>query len=189
MTTARGDPRARRHRLHLPRGHPDPDRARWARPKRGVGRLALETGAAVLPGRRARHRARPPRLADPPAQGEAARRQADDLPPHRAPLARARRDRHRPDLAEHRAAVGVARRPAAAAQGGRDRRRQLGHRGRRAARPRRARGPARHPHRASRPSEIARKRENEQLPARRPASRAASTVKKSARDRARRAAT
>ncbi len=42
--------------------------------------------------------------------------------------------------------MGVARRPAAAAQGGRDRRRELGHRARRPARPRRPRGPARHPH-------------------------------------------
>ena len=93
--------------------------------------------------RRPGHRAGAPRLADPPAQGQAARRQAAHLPAHRAPLAGAGGDRHRPDLAQHRAAVGVARRPAAAAQGGGDRRRQLGHRGRRAARPRRARGRAR----------------------------------------------
>ena len=55
--------------------------------------------------------------------------------------------------------MGVARRPAAAAQGGGDRRRQLGHRGRRPARPRRARGRARHPHRgqgARDPQEAAR---------------------------------
>ena len=117
------------------------------RPKRGVGRLALETGAAGPPGRRPGFRGGSPRLADPPAQGPPAGRQAADLPAHRAPLAGARGDRHRPDLAEHRAAVGVAGRPAAAAQGGRDRRRQLGHRGRRPARPRRARGRARHPDR------------------------------------------
>ena len=41
------------------------------RPKRGVGRLALETGRGGAPGRRPRHRAGPPRLADPPAQGAA----------------------------------------------------------------------------------------------------------------------
>ena len=51
------------------------------------------------------------------------------------------------DLAEHRAPVGVARRAAADAQGGRDRRRQLGHRRRGAARARRGRGPARLPYR------------------------------------------
>ncbi len=114
------------------------------RPKRGVGRLALETGAPVLPiavhgseqvrrGWRIRPRTRAP-----------AGRQADDLPADRAPIAGARRLGHRPDLAQHRAAVGVAGRVAAAAQGGRDRRRQLGHRGGRAARPRRPRGRARH---------------------------------------------
>ena len=42
------DRRARRHRLHLPRGHPDPQR-RSGEPKRGVGRLALQTGAPVIP--------------------------------------------------------------------------------------------------------------------------------------------
>ena len=67
----------------------------------------------------------------------------------------ARRHRHRADLAEHRAAVGVARRPAAAAQGGGDRRRQLGHRGRRAARPRRARGRSSAPAREEKAAEIA----------------------------------
>ena len=75
---------------------------------------------------------------------------------------------HRADLAQHRAAVGVARRPAAAAQGGRDRRRQLGHRGRGAARPRRARGPARHPHRRAGGARSRDERENERyLPGRR----------------------
>ncbi len=126
---------------------PASGRARSGTPKRGVGRLALETGAAVLPVAVHGSRAGPPRLADPPAQGQAARRRADDVPAHRAPVARPRRDRHRPDLAEHRASVGVARRPATAAQGGGDRRRQLGHRDGRPPRARRARGPARHAHR------------------------------------------
>ena len=73
---------------------------------------------------------------------------ADDLPAHRAIPRRRSRNRSPPAIwPNDRAAVGVARRPAAAAQGRGDRRRQLGHRGRGAARPRRARGPARHPHR------------------------------------------
>ena len=58
------------------------------RPKRGVGRLALETGAPVLPIAVQGSRGGAPRLADPPAQGEAARRQAAHLPAHRAALAR-----------------------------------------------------------------------------------------------------
>ena len=62
--------------------------------------------------------------------------------------------------------MGVARRPAAAAQGGGDRRRQLGHGGRGAARARRARGRARHPHRGE-GREIVKKGENERyLPGR-----------------------
>ena len=97
------------------------------------------------PLRRARNRAGAPGLANPPPQGEAAGGSPDDLPAHRAPVPGARRDRHRPDLAQHRASVGVAGRPAAAPQGGGDRRRKLGDRGRRAARARRAGGPARNP--------------------------------------------
>ena len=141
-----GDPRARRRRLHLPRGHPDPARlARRPAPRRRapgarVGRL----GAAD---RGDRHRARAPRLEDLPAQGPAARRQGGQLSADRGSLAVAGRERRGADLAEHRAAVGVARRPAADAQGGGDRRRQLGHRGRRAARPRWRRGAARLPDR------------------------------------------
>ena len=61
--------------------------ARSASPRRGVGRLALETGAAVLPVAVHGTEHVPPRLADPPAQGQAARRARDDLPAHRAPLA------------------------------------------------------------------------------------------------------
>ena len=140
------DRRARRHRDHLPRGHADPHRlARAAEARRRPPRARDRRAGA--PGRRPGLRAGAPRLADPPAQGQAARRQPAHLPAHRAPLAGARGDGHRAHLAQHRAPVGVARRPAAAAQGGGDRRRQLGHRGRRAARPRRARGRARQPHR------------------------------------------
>ena len=99
------------------------------------------------PDRGARHRRRPPRLADPAAQGQGPARQGDDLPARRGALAGAGRDGHRADLAQRRAAVGRPRRPAADAPRRGDRRRQLGHRGRGPARPRRARGPARHPHR------------------------------------------
>ena len=48
IDTAKGDPRARGHRPDVPRGH----RTRpgsLGKPKRGVGRLALETGAPVVP--------------------------------------------------------------------------------------------------------------------------------------------
>ena len=130
-------------RRDLPRGHPDPPRLP-CRPKRGVGRLALETGAPVLPVAviGSEHVRRGWRIR--PAQGAAAGRNPDDVPAHREAVAEPRRDRHGPDLAEHRAAVGVPGRPAAAAQGGRDRRRQLGNRGCGPARPRRARRPARH---------------------------------------------
>ena len=43
-----GDPRPRRRRADLPRGHAHPPR-RARPPARGVGRLALETGAPVVP--------------------------------------------------------------------------------------------------------------------------------------------
>ena len=49
----------------------------------------------VLPVAVHRHRARAPRLADPAAQGPAPRRQGDDLPARREPLAGARRNGHR----------------------------------------------------------------------------------------------
>ena len=101
-----------------------------------------------------------------PRKVKPARRQADDLSPHRAALAGARRDRDRADLAEHRAPVGVAGRPAAAAQGGGDRRRELGHRGRRAARARRARGRSSEPAARRRPSEIRKQARERRLPAR-----------------------
>ena len=118
-----------------------------ASPKRGVGRLALQTGAQVVPVAVHRQRGGPPRLADPPAQGAAADRPGDDLPPLRAPLAGAGGDRHLAHLAQRRAPVGGSRRPAADAPRGGDRSRELGHRGRRAARPGRARGAARDAHR------------------------------------------
>ena len=135
-------PRAGRHRLHLPRGDADPvglagDAEARRRPP-GAG-----DGCRGCPGRRARQRAGAARLADSAPQGETARRQAGDISAHRASLAGARRHRHRPDLAERRAPVGVARWPAAAAQGGGHRGRELGHGDGRAAGARRARGPAR----------------------------------------------
>ena len=140
------DPRARRRRLHLPGGHADPPRlARRSPPRRRPPR-ARDRGRRDA-GRGARLRARPRRLEDPPAQGPPPRRQGSHLPADREPLALARRHRHLADLAERRAAVGVARRAAADAQGGRDRRRQLGNRDGRPARARRRRGPARNPHR------------------------------------------
>ncbi len=113
-------------------------------PKRGVGRLALQTGAAVVPVAVLGTERVPRRLAHPPAQGAAAARQGDDLPALRAPLAGARRDRHLAHLAQHRAAVGGPRRAAADPPRRGDRRRQLGNRRGGAARPRRARGAARH---------------------------------------------
>ncbi len=119
--------RARRHGRHLPRGDPHPlglaqqPQARGRPPGPGIGRCRAAGRGAGL-------RARSPWLAGPPAQGEAPRRPPDDLPPYRTSLARPRRHGHRPDLAQRRAAVGVARRPAAAAQGRGDRRRQLGDR-------------------------------------------------------------
>ncbi len=44
----RGGSSSGRYRLHLPRGHPD-RRGSLAFPQRGVGRLALQTGAPVIP--------------------------------------------------------------------------------------------------------------------------------------------
>ena len=68
-------PRARRHRrASSPRARGSGSGS-LANPKRGVGRLALEIGRRRAAGRGARLRARSPRPADPPAQGEAARRQ------------------------------------------------------------------------------------------------------------------
>ena len=140
------DPRARRRPLHLPRGDPDQTRlARGSAPRRRPAGAGVGRGGPA--GRRPRVRARPRRLEDPPSPGPDASRQVADLPADREPVAVAGGDRDYADLAEHRTAVGMARGPAADAQGGRDRRRQLGHRGRSAAGPRRRRGPARLPDR------------------------------------------
>ena len=155
-------------------GHPEARR----RPPRPADRRPGD------PGRRARHRGRAPRLADPPPQGQGPARQGDDLPARRGALAGAGGDGDRPDLAQRRAAVGGPRRPAADAPRRGDRRRQLGHRGRGAARPRRARRPARHPHR--RAGGRARRRPRERaLPARRRAARLAARPP-GGQDRARR---
>ncbi len=137
--------RSRRRDLHLPRGHTHPHRvARAAQARlRAAGAREWRGGP---PGRGAGDRARSQRDPHPPAQGQDPGRARAHLPPDRRPLAAARELGRRPDLARDRAAVGVARRPAAAAQGSRDRRRQLGHGRRCAARSRRARGSARLPH-------------------------------------------
>ena len=83
-----GDPRARRHRADLPRGHADPARlARQAQARRRPAR-ARDRGAG-RPGRRDRHRGGPPRLADPPAQGPDPRR------PRRSASRRSRTPRRR----------------------------------------------------------------------------------------------
>ena len=117
------------------------------RPRRGVGRLALETGAPVVPvavigteAIRKGWRIRPHKVrirVGAPAH----------VPAGAGAVARARRRGHRPHLAVRDAAVGVARRPAAAAPRRRHRRRLVGHGGRDHARPRRARGRPRLPHR------------------------------------------
>ena len=116
------------------------------RPRRGVGRLALETGAPVVPvavigtedvRRGWRIRPRKVRI----RAGRAAA-----LPARGRPVAAARGHGHRPDLALRRPAVGVARRPPAAAPRRRGRRRQLGDRAVRRAGAGGPRGRARDPH-------------------------------------------
>ena len=172
METARMVARARRHGLHLPRGDADPQRLAGdpeAR-RRPAGAADRRPGP---PGRGARHRARPPRLADPAAQGAGPARPGDDLPPRRAPLAGAGRDRDGADLAQRRAAVGGPRRPAADAPRGGDRRRQLGHRGRGAARPRRASRSSSGPAPPSRRREIVEAEREPALPGGRRAARLA----------------
>ena len=105
------------------------------RPRRGVGRLALETGAPVVPvaiigteAIRKGWRVRPHKVRV--RVGRAAH-----LPDRAGAVAHARRRRHRPHLALRDAPVGVARRPAAAAPRRRHRRRLVGHRGRRSCSP------------------------------------------------------
>ena len=116
------------------------------KPRRGVGRLALETGAPVVPvavigteAIRRGWRIRPHKV-----RIRAGRRAS--LPAGRGSLARARRRRHRADLAVRDAPVGVARRTAADPPR-RDRRgRHLGHEPRGLPGPRRLRGRAWLPH-------------------------------------------
>ena len=102
-------------------------------PKRGVGRLALETGAPIVPDRDPGHRGHPPRLAHPPAPRDGPLRPRAALPaPARPRAAPGRRAGDlEPRVVVHLAAVGVARRPAADPPRRRGRRRQLGNRGRR----------------------------------------------------------
>ena len=137
METARLVARAGRDRLHLPRGDADPAglaRARRSaasagspsRPAPPVLPVAVHGTEQVRRGWRIRPRKVKLRVGRPMT-----------FPRTEHPSPGARGDRHRPDLAQHRASVGVAGRPAAAAQGGGDRRRKLGHGGRRAARARR----------------------------------------------------
>ena len=118
-----------------------------ARPKRGVGRLALQSGKPVVPiavtgseHARSGWRIKPVRVhirCGPPLT----------FPRVEEPSRVPRRRGHRAHLAVRRAPVGVARRPAAAAHGGRGGRRLDGHRRRHRARARRSRSAARLPHR------------------------------------------
>ena len=85
------------------------------KPKRGVGRLALETGATVVPVAIIGTEAIRKGFRDPPAQGQRPDRRAAELPEGGVRHRPARRGGHRPHLAERDAPVGVARRPAAAA--------------------------------------------------------------------------
>ena len=117
-----------------------------AKPKRGVGRLALQSGAPVVPIAITGSRARPRRLEDQAGARARALRPRAHLPARGKPVAVPRRRGDRAHLALRRAPVGVARRPAAAAHGRGGRRRLDGHRDLLGARARRARGAARLPH-------------------------------------------
>ena len=86
-------------------------------PRRGVGRLALETGAPVAPVAVIGIRRGAPRLAHPSAQGPHPRRPAAALPDGRALLAHARRRRHRARLGVRQPAVGLAGRRQGSAPG------------------------------------------------------------------------
>ena len=139
-------------------------------PKRGVGRLALETGAPVVPvavigteAIRRGWRIRPHKVrirCGPPAAPSRAWR--------RRPAARRRG--HRPHLAVRDAAVGVARRAAADPPRRGHRRRRVGHRPGVAPCPRRASTSARLPHRRAGRG-AARPRREPPAPARRRAAR------------------
>ena len=143
METARLVLGAGRDRLHLPRGNANPVRLacdprsgasgawRW-RPAPRWCPFAVHGTEQVRRGWRIRPRKVKLRVGRPMT-----------FPRTEHPSPGAGRHGHGSHLAQHRASVGVARRPATAAQGGGDRRGELGHRGRRAAGARRARGPAR----------------------------------------------
>ena len=116
------------------------------RPKRGVGRLALETGAPVVPvavigteAIRRGWRIRPHKVTHP-------RRPPAALPAGRQPVRGARHRGHQSHLAVRDAAVGVARRPGPGPPRRGHRRRRLGHGPGRAAGPGRSRGRPRLPH-------------------------------------------
>ena len=119
-----------------------------AEPKRGMGRLALETGAAVLPIAvlgtehvRRGWRVRPRKVK--------LRRPIDDVPAHRSAspaLAETVTARIWPNIELQWEGSG----PTSAAQGGDHRIGELGDRDGDPARPRRARGSARHPHQGGR---------------------------------------
>ena len=138
------------------------------KPKRGVGRLALETGATVVPVAMIGTEAIRKGLRIRPHKIRVRDRRAAELPAGRLGHEPARRRGHRPHLAERDAPVGVARRPAAAPPRRRHRRRRVGHRRRGHARPLRRRGRARLPHQGpGRPD--GRHAREPALPARRPA--------------------
>ena len=139
-------------------------------PKRGVGRLALETGAPIVPvaligteAIRRGWRIRPHKVRI--RAGRPLR-----FPQVDAALAGARARGDRSHLAVHRAAVGMARRHARAAPRGDHRRRLLGHRPGGRVRPRRPRRRARLPHRAAGRAPAAHARQRP-LPAGHPAAR------------------
>ena len=114
-------------RRDLPRGHPHPAGLAGAAEarRRAPGPPERRAGRAD---RDHRHRARPRRLEDQPAQGARALRPPAHIPARGRPVAVPRRRGHRAHLALRRPPVGVARRPAAAAQGRGGRRRLDGHR-------------------------------------------------------------
>ena len=140
--------RARPGRRDLPRGHPHPHRLARAA-EAGCRAPGPPERQARRPDRGDGLGARPQRLADQAGQGPHPLRASAHLPARGGAVAVPRRRGHRADLAVRRAPVGVARRPAAAAHGGRGGRRLDGHRGRGRPLARRARRAARLPHRGT----------------------------------------
>ena len=137
-----------------------------ARPKRGVGRLALQSGAPVVP-------IAVTGASTPAAAGGSSRSGSTcaagpplTFPRVEDPSPVPGRRGHRADLAVRRAPVGVARRAAAAAHGGRGGRRLDGHRRRHRPRARRTRSAARLPHRRAGGELLGRARERAYLPGR-----------------------